>query len=487
MNTEIPCISQGTPDYRFAFPLDEHGVVQKTLWGITWTKLHLQERWLQTLFATKYQRLNKFIDDFCQKKTTMGKFLPYDLVPNSVQVTRCFKQGVAYEVVVSNPTKGVAQQMGVIKIIPFGEHLEAVYKYQANIAKTLEQQKATTKFILHPWLETIALSQLSKQLFWGHINVDISDYRATSDGKGPSKNAMDYVKPFDRKQWLSCWNDRYVVIFMSKFHESVWNYFVTIQQTVSLNKTCTPYVQDIYGKVLWSLFAQIMFKTLPSYKENDLMCQNDSKIDNMMYLKNEVVSDLFIRVHSSPSKLDTTSSETSSASSAPLASSVPQVMPVILKIPTFKRIIHPMDFGFTSISVPNSPYQFVASLAALLYTNVDSIMNTNNLYTDYYQIMLSMLSFHKHFSVVKSPQFQSLMDTLLSILTQTLKLSPEQLKSAGTLATDNDVRTFYVDTSQCTINPLPLLLEAMMLQYKHESGIPTNQDPATFIVYDLHL
>jgi len=455
--TPRACTTLGIPDYKFAYPLDKDGNVLSSLWDITWTNLHIHEEWLQTLFATKYQRLNKFIVNVCRNSDSIkiaSSKLPYDLVPDTVQVTRCYKNGVAYEVVVKHPN--VQPQIGVIKIIPFGEHLEALYKFQSNISSTINDLKKTTKYMLHPWLETIVLNQLSKSLFWGHINVDISDYLHPKDVDERLSESTD----FNMTKWLKRWKNRYVVIFMSKFHESVWNYFVTIQQSL----TTTPArVLDIYGQVLWGMFAQIMFKTLPQYKVLGTMCQNDSKIDNMMYLKSDTISDVYIRVHRSG---------LNSAQES-----------VVLKIPTFKRIIYPMDFGFTSLCVPNSKTDFVASVAALLYTNIDSLMSTNNIYTDYYQIMLSILSFYKHFIHVKNEQFQSLMTTLLLVLSQTMKLKPEQLKTAGTLATETDIHNFYIETSKCTVNPLPFLLEVMLKRYNYQGDIPNQTD----VVHDVYL
>ena len=247
---------------------------------------------------------------------------------------------------------------------------------------------------------------------------------------------------------------------MSKFHESIWNYFSSTHKIMAMGQ-CPANRQDIYGGVLWSMLAQIMFRTLPSYKQAGRMCQNDSKMDNMMYMKSDVVTDIFVRVR---------------RSSQPA---------VTLRIPTYQRIIYPMDFGFASVHVPGSPYQCVASLAALLYTNIDSVMNTTNVYTDYYQIMLSMLSFHQHFHAAKSPRFQALMQMLLRVLTQTLKLPAEQLRTAGMLESNTDIKTFYVDASNCTINPLPFLIDAMLEYYRYDGPLPS--DPRSYIVHDLDL
>jgi hypothetical protein len=521
--TPVPTSSL-LPDYRYAYPLDKDGQVLPSLWNINWTQLHTQEHWLQTLFVKNYHSLNKFVSNVCRKTAEVAQNqVPFDLVPGTMQVTKCFKPGVAYEVVVQAPTKPGQSpsppSIGVCKIVPFGEHLEALYDYQDSIASTLEETQSHTRYILHPWLEAMALNQLSKQLFWGHINVDITDYlsscsspksasletrtassvslRNTIPGGGepmtidkritavpgtqsqrpcsqhPKSEPLSStysirqresqsLQPLDRaaaarpsrlsredrEKLHVTWNNRYVVIFMSKFHESVWNYFVVTQQMIKSTPS-QPLLLDVYGQVLWSLFAQIMFRTLPYYKQHHGMCQNDSKIDNMMYIKSTSVPHVFVRL-------------------------LPrnQTQAIMLKIPTFTRVIHPMDYGFTSFSVPNAPTTYVASLAALLYTNVDAMMNVTNCYTDYYQIMLSILSFHKHYATSGSLHIKSLIAVILDVLKQTLQLPEDQLTTAGTLATDQDIRTFYVISSQCRIDPLPTLARHMIERYKYEGDVP---------------
>jgi hypothetical protein len=490
--TSIATPRLGATNSKFTFPLLSNGQVDPKLWLLDWSDLSGHESWLSHVFATKYHRLNEFITRHCRpppssnaaSQSTVPPVTPespFELVPGQVFVHKCFKPYVAYEIRVqlpqsptpsssaqqskasgsSGPTSPSSSQIGVLKIISFEEHLASMRSCRRAIQVVMRERRQSTTYMMHPWLEIIVLQQLCKSWFWGSINVDIHP------AAGSSSSASGAASGSQRNPWAT----RYVAVFMSKFHSSAWTFFCAIQKALLVARDSPTLlygspaaqqerreIQDVFGWIMWCMFAQIVLKTLPHYKALRKVCHNDCKIDNIVYNAFKTLPFFYIRTHSA------------------------QGNQITLRIPTFERILFLMDFGYANLQVQGAPTPMVGSLASLMYTSADApgggsgrvYMVTDNLQTDFYQVMLSMLSFWGAFSSegIENYYLNSLMTSILGILEQTMGGSPEHLKTAGTLRSAEDIRTFYVDASRCTINPLPLLLTSLQGFFLFTDPIP---------------
>lgn len=425
----------------------------------------------------------------------------------------------------------------VIKIVSFHEHVKNTQWYtNENLQHYWSSQQYSSAqqnnihYVLHPWQEIVALNYVGKEWFLGHINIDTalspplsttsttsttSSTSSTSISSSTSASATSSksLKKTDLLQ-ESPWNTRYVVMFQKKFHSSLWSYCLHLKNWVKQSHMSNELQRQAYGNVLWSVFSQVTLLCLSSFKRNAyniLLCHNDLKIDNIMYNKIDASVDLYIQliISSTISNTSNTFTNTSVNTTAPSilekkshtpiatptfssnSSSLSTLMniqnptkqTIMLRIPTFGRMFHLIDFGYSSIKFPNGTY--ACSIAPLLYTKQtmgNQVMNVTNPWSDFYQLMLSLMSFKFIFGKVKHPIWESFIQLLYGCLYQTNIFRKEDICKAASLEDEQCVHNFYINASKCTTNPLPYLLPSIIERYRYEGVIPPNS-----IVKQLHV